>query len=226
MGMLEDDLSQFPPDYGEFERNVHFFHDQRGAKIPHSNRKFANTLCKMNSDVPESHITTDPTLVTCKLCRSHRGFKVAINTKFGKFGKEQDMATVKQGSKEHIDIVRAPLLAQIQELQKQVHEAVEARIGRERENEEHSRTIRSLLSDNKELKDANNDLRSRLMASELAYAKLRGYLEGKLDSEPPVMVPQQREPFHARSSDATYGTTSLDWRQDGSGRTSKHWYHR
>lgn len=70
-------------------RKVHFHHDQQGAKVPHSNRPFANTLCKMNSNVPESHITTDPDKVTCKICRKDARFAVLarkrnINEMYGK----------------------------------------------------------------------------------------------------------------------------------------------
>lgn len=54
--------------FTEKPRKVHLFHDQKGARIPHSNRLFANTLCKMNSNVPDSHITDDPEKVTCKIC--------------------------------------------------------------------------------------------------------------------------------------------------------------
>lgn len=53
-------------------RKVHLAHEQTGRK-----HKVANTLCAMNSNVPETHITTDLTKVTCKLCRQHRLFGVA-----------------------------------------------------------------------------------------------------------------------------------------------------
>lgn len=70
-------------------RKVHFHHDQKGATIGITNRPFANTLCKMNSDVPESHITTDPDKVTCKICRKDHRFaeltrKRNINEAYGK----------------------------------------------------------------------------------------------------------------------------------------------
>ena len=70
--------------FEEYIRKVHLFHDQEGATIKHSGRRFANTLCKMNSDVPESHITSDPDKVTCSICRKDRRFKVLQNSRFGK----------------------------------------------------------------------------------------------------------------------------------------------
>jgi len=71
---------------------------------------------------------------------------------------------------------------------------------------------------NADLQKDNNTLRDMLMRSELNYAKLRGYLEGKLDSAPPVMVPQERMPFHASMPDAS-GPSSAGWGQPS-------WYHR
>lgn len=71
--------------FPEQPRKVHLHHDQQGATIGITGRPFANTLCKMNSDVPESHITTDPTKVTCKICRKDARFKALINMQFGKF---------------------------------------------------------------------------------------------------------------------------------------------
>lgn len=70
--------------YHETPRKVHLFHDQKGAMVPHRSYAFANTLCKMNSNVPESHITTDPEKVTCKICRKDARFKGLINLQFGK----------------------------------------------------------------------------------------------------------------------------------------------
>lgn len=55
-----------------YERKVHLYHDQQGATIKSSGRLFANTACKMNSDVPQSHITTDLSKVTCSLCLSKK----------------------------------------------------------------------------------------------------------------------------------------------------------
>lgn len=63
------------PQFEERPRKVHFYHDQKGAKIPHSNKPFGNTLCKINSNAPEMLTTNMPHSVTCKLCRSHRDFK-------------------------------------------------------------------------------------------------------------------------------------------------------
>ena len=63
-------MSQFEPP----SRKVHLHHDQRGAKIGTSNRRFANTLCKMNSDVPDTHITDIASQVTCKICQQDRRF--------------------------------------------------------------------------------------------------------------------------------------------------------
>lgn len=65
-------------------RKVHLFHDQGGDKM-YGGRPFANTLCRMNSDVPKTHITSDVSLVTCKICRKDKRFKEAINAQFGQF---------------------------------------------------------------------------------------------------------------------------------------------
>lgn len=77
------------PYFHEEPRKVHLHFDQKGAKIGTSNRLFANTLCKMNSDVPESHITTDPMKVTCKICRKDARFKALINAQFGKLAQTE-----------------------------------------------------------------------------------------------------------------------------------------
>lgn len=60
-----------------YERKVHLYHDQKGARINShipgvEGRLFANTACKMNSDVPLSHITTDIHKVTCQICLSRK----------------------------------------------------------------------------------------------------------------------------------------------------------
>ena len=70
-----------------------------------------------------------------------------------------------------------------------------------------------------EERKVQNDLRTRLYNSELAYAKLHGYLEGRQDAEPPRMVPEQREPLMARMPDAS--GVSTGWRNDAT-----HWFHR
>lgn len=64
-----------------------------------------------------------------------------------------------------------------------------------------------------------NDLRTLLFNSEMRYAKLLGYVEGRQDAEPPRMVPEQREGALARMHDAS-GVT-MGWRNDAS-----HWFHR
>lgn len=75
--------------FEERPRKVHFHHDQQGATFGLKKTPFANTLCKMNSAVPESHITTDPDKVTCKICRKDHRFAVLarkrnINEAYGK----------------------------------------------------------------------------------------------------------------------------------------------
>lgn len=81
------------------ERKVHLYHDQKGATIKYSGKKFANTLCKMNSDVPASHITTDPSKVTCKICRRDHRFaalirKRNINEMYGKMAMPTDSSVL------------------------------------------------------------------------------------------------------------------------------------
>lgn len=62
-------------EYPEYERKVHYAFDQSARKGP---RKVANTLCAMNSKVPDSHITTDTNLVTCQICRKDKRFGVLM----------------------------------------------------------------------------------------------------------------------------------------------------
>ena len=215
MGMIEDDIADgMRAKFEQREPKVHLFEDNAQRK----NRlggPVDNTLCRSNHG--SAILTTnDRAKVTCKRClkRIHLNYK------------GRPMGTVKQGSLEHLDIVRAPLKAQIEELGRQVYEAIEEKARLEQRNAMQETTIRGLLSDVTALKEDSNDLRSRLMASELAYAKLHGYLAGRRDAEPPRMVPEQREPFYAQMPDGSFGTASLDWRQNGAGGTVKHWYHR
>lgn len=75
--------------FEEYERKVHYHHDNSGETFGIGNRPFANTLCKMNSEVPETHITNDPSKVTCKICRKDHRFteltrKRNINEAYGK----------------------------------------------------------------------------------------------------------------------------------------------
>lgn len=55
-------------------------------------------------------------------------------------------------------------------------------------------------------RDEHNRTRGLLMAAELSYAKLRGYVEGLEDSAPPRMIPEPRESALARMPDASQGT--------------------
>jgi hypothetical protein len=81
------------------ERKFHYYHDQEGATYGHSKpRPFANTLCKMNSNVPGRYITTDPLKVTCKICRKDRRFqtvlaavRLGLNSQYGKFAKSEPL---------------------------------------------------------------------------------------------------------------------------------------
>lgn len=54
--------------------------------------------------------------------------------------------------------------------------------------------------------EEHNRTRGLLMAAELSYAKLRGYVEGLEDSAPPRMIPEPRESALARMPDASQGT--------------------
>ena len=75
------------------------------------------------------------------------------------------------------------------------------------------------------LADENNDLRSRLMTSELAYARLRGYLDRTEDERPPVMVAQHRERAPASMPDGTMGTDYGGWR-GGNSTQERKWFHK
>lgn len=55
-------------------RKVHLYKFQNGDEY-RSGKKFANTLCRMNSDVPTEFITTSHAEVTCKICRRHAEFR-------------------------------------------------------------------------------------------------------------------------------------------------------
>lgn len=74
--------------FEEQPRKVHFHHDNGGETFGLKKTPFANTLCKMNSAVPDSHITTDPDKVTCKICRKDHRFKVAVNASFGNVNRD------------------------------------------------------------------------------------------------------------------------------------------
>lgn len=54
--------------------------------------------------------------------------------------------------------------------------------------------------------EEHNRTRGLLMSSELAYAKLRGYVEGMADGKPPELVPEQRESALARMPDGSQGS--------------------
>lgn len=143
--------------------------------------------------------------------------------------------TVEKGSEEHIAIVRGPLIAQIdalQETNQKLGELVQCHELRERELEKRAERAEAALKQaDRDAKaygemtiNEANDLRTRLMTSEMNYAKLRGYLEGKRDAEPPRMVPEQREPFHASLPDASgagFGSSYGSFSQP-----SKQWFHR
>lgn len=82
------------------------------------------------------------------------------------------------------------------------------------------------------VKTENNDLRDRLFDSEMAYAKLRGYVERIEDERPVEMVPAPRERFLAHSPDGTdlgysggeyYGRPGY---MRDSDRPAPRWYHR
>lgn len=69
--------------FEEQPRKVHFYCDQKGATFGLKETPFANTVCRMNSTVPESHITTDASKVTCKICQKDHRFKVAERAQAG-----------------------------------------------------------------------------------------------------------------------------------------------
>lgn len=83
MGMLEDDLQQFPPRFEEQPRKVHLYYDNHGETFGLKKTPFANTLCKMNSTSAEMQITHDPNLVTCKICRKDRRFRALVAARAG-----------------------------------------------------------------------------------------------------------------------------------------------
>lgn len=79
-----------------------------------------------------------------------------------------------------------------------------------------------------EERQIQNDLRDRLFDSELAYAKLRGYVERIEDERPVEMVPAPRERFLAHSPDGSEGASYQAFDHYSGNRTSpvKRWYHR
>lgn len=139
---------------------------------------------------------------------------------------------VKQGSPEHIEIVRAPLLSQIKQLE-QGRECLKADLAEVRE--ELSKACENVRHADKKASDAdriahglleeNNSLRSRLFASEMAYAKLRGYLDRVEDERPPAMVPQAQARFADNIPDGSAGT-SMNGIRSFDGRSEKAWFHR
>lgn len=77
----------------------------------------------------------------------------------------------------------------------------------------------------KALEDEVNDLRSRLMTSELAYARVTGYLERVEDERPVEMVPAPRPRFRDGIPDGTMGTDYGGWR-GGDAHRDRRWFHR
>ncbi len=66
-------------DFEPYERKVHLFHDQKGAtyqSMGHE-RRYGDTLCKMNNRDPATVTTTDPDQVTCKTCLRKMGTRPA-----------------------------------------------------------------------------------------------------------------------------------------------------
>lgn len=105
-----------------------------------------------------------------------------------------------------------------------LEQAAEWRMDIRKQVEQADAVAKGWMDKAKQADTDNNDLRSRLMDSELAYAKLRGYLEGRRDSEPPRMVAEQREPSWMSMPDGSRGTDMGGWAGDG--RQSKKWFHR
>lgn len=87
-------------------------------------------------------------------------------------------------------------------------------------------TINVLRAKNDAFDKEINSLRDRLMTSELAYAKVVGYLDRIEDERPPLMVPQERERFKSQIPDGTMGSDYGGWRGAGYGEQQKRWYHR
>lgn len=109
---------------------------------------------------------------------------------------------------------------QIDELERQLEEA--------RDQLAVARSDRGRATDKLAVvKAENNELRSRLFESELAYAKLRGYVERIEDERPVELVPAPRERHLAQSPDGTMGTDRGYPSQHFAPREQpKRWYHR
>lgn len=111
----------------------------------------------------------------------------------------------------------------------QLEQAAEWRLDIRKQVEQADAVAKSWKDKADKLKVENNDLRSKLMTSELAYARVMGYLDGRRDSEPPVMVPQPRETFLAQMPDGTQGTRFGGWAGGHAGyrpNEGKEWFHR
>jgi len=71
-------------------------------------------------------------------------------------------------------------------------------------------------------KKAHNLTRDVLHSTELELARIRGYLDGQKDSQPPRMVPEDRE---NRLSSYHDGSRSLPSTSGGWQSSTKPWYH-
>ena len=92
-----------------YERKVHYYHDNTGKTYGPDKKPFANTLCKMNSKVPTSHITKSAEKVTCKICRKDRRFAlVEVYLHNGaKFSEDDLQEALKSREQENLHIAKS-----------------------------------------------------------------------------------------------------------------------
>lgn len=220
--------------FEERPRKVHLHHDQKGALIPHSNRPFVNTLCKMNSDVPSSHITDDPAAVTCKICLRDARFP-------GNKGRKMARKPIIAGSREHYDVARAPLLKQIEEKDAQIADLCATIDTLKKEAEEASEWRMDIRAQVKQADDVNkhlkatldrelegsNALRRLLHESELDRERMRGYLDALEDSRPPRMVEEKKERHFGRYTQmSSHEAMARDGMWRSNGERPKAWFER
>lgn len=77
----------------------------------------------------------------------------------------------------------------------------------------------TLETDRNTLKAQNDALRDEAYSSNMELARMRGYIEGMADAEPPRMVPEPREHPLAKFRDTSNDASVRSWTD------KRRWYH-
>lgn len=210
-----------------YVQKVHL-HKNNRDRTNRKGGKVDDTLCASNHGNHNILTTEDETKVTCMRCLKHMRHRAAVQR-----GKDNFMGTVKMGSPEHLETVRAPLknqieqqartIAELQEEQNSLHQ----RLGDEKRRSAELVEREKALVKRLEMSEHNNAmLKDQLMKTELAYSKLVGYVEGMRDSAPPRMVPEQREGHFPSYPDGTMPAGGQMYNDVRGGMELRNWWNR